>query len=350
MLIVAPALPIVGGQTVQAERLLGRLAEVPGLSVELQPINPQFWPAAQKIKYVRTLVTIPKYILDLILRVRSFDVIHIFSASYFSFVISPTPALAVSKFFGKPTILNYRSGEAEDHFTRWRSAVPTIRKFDKIVVPSGYLVDVFGKFGLQAEAIYNFVETERFNFRQREPFRPVFLSNRNFEAHYNVACVLRAFARIQRSIPEAELIIVGDGPERNALRELAGALELRNFDFRGSVPPAEMPKIYDEADVYLNASSIDNMPNSIIEAFSAGLPVVSTNAGGIPYIVEHDRTGLLSDIDDDAGLAANTLRLFNEAGLAGRLSAEARNEVSRYTWERVSEQWVELYRSLAGKK
>ena len=234
--------------------------------------------------------------------------------------------------------------------TRWRSAVPTIRKFDKIVVPSGYLVDVFGKFGLQAEAIYNFVETEKFSFRQREPFRPVFLSNRNFEAHYNVACVLRAFARIQRSIPEAELIIVGDGPERNALRELAAALELRNFDFRGSVPPAEMPKIYDEADVYLNASSIYNMPNSIIEAFSAGLPVVSTNAGGIPYIVEHDRTGLLSDIDDDAGLAANALRPFNEAGLAGRLSAEARNEVSRYTWERVSEQWVELYRSLAKKR
>ena len=350
MLIVAPALPIVGGQTVQAERLLGRLADVPGLSVELQPINPQFWPAIQKIKYARTLVTLPKYILDLIVRVRSFDVIHIFSASYFSFLISPTPALAVSKLFGKPTILNYRSGEAEDHLTRWRSAVPTIKRFDKIVVPSGYLVDVFGEFGLQAEAIFNFVETKKFNFRRREPLRPVFLSNRNFEAHYNVACVLRAFARIQESIPEAELIIVGDGPERNALRELAADLGLNNIDFRGSVPPAEMPIIYDEADIYLNASSIDNMPNSIIEAFSAGLPVVSTNAGGIPYIVEHERTGLLSGIDDDAGLAFNALRIFDESGLASRLSAEARSEVSRYTWESVSEQWVELYRSLAESK
>lgn len=350
MLIVAPALPIVGGQTVQAERLLERLADVPGLSVELQPINPQFWPAIQRIKYARTLVTIPKYILDLILRVRSFDVIHIFSASYFSFLISPTPALAVSKLFGKLTILNYRSGEAEDHLTRWWSAVPTIKRFDKIVVPSGYLVDVFGKFGLQAEAIFNFVETNKFNFRRREPLRPVFLSNRNFEAHYNVACVLRAFARIQESIPEAELIIVGDGPERDALHALATDLKLRNFVFRGSVPPAEMPAICDEADIYLNASSIDNMPNSIIEAFSAGLPVVSTNAGGIPYIVEHNRTGLLSGINDDAGLAANALRLFDEAGLASRLSAEARTEVSRYTWESVSEQWVGLYRSLAESK
>lgn len=350
VLLVAPALPIVGGQSVQADRLMRRLSEVPGIEVELQPINPQFLPKFQRIKYLRTLLTIPKYIMDLLVRVPSFDVIHIFSASYTSFVISPTPALAVSKLYRKPTILNYRSGEAEDHLRRWRSAVPTIRRFDRIVVPSRYLVDVFSMFGISAEAIFNFVETERFRFRKREPLRPVFLTNRNFEAHYNVACALRSFKGIQAAIAEARLIVVGDGPERTSLHELAGSLGLKGIDFRGSVRPEQMPAVYDEADVYLNASSIDNMPNSIIEAFSAGLPVVSTNAGGIPYIVEHECTGLLSEIDDDEGLARNAIRLFDEPSLAGQLITEARNEVERYTWEKVSDQWIELYRSLAASR
>ncbi|HMO81801.1 MAG TPA: glycosyltransferase family 4 protein [Pyrinomonadaceae bacterium] len=349
VLLVAPILPIVGGQTVQAERLLRRLGSLPKLDVRLQPINPQFAPSLQRIKYLRTLLTWPKYLLDLLRRVRHFDVIHIFSASYLSFLISPLPALATARLFGKPTILNYRSGEAEDHLNRWRSAVPTIRRFDRIVVPSGYLVDVFARFGLEAEAIFNFVDTDRFPFRERRPLRPVFLSNRNFEAHYNVACTLRAFRLIQESIPEAALIVVGDGPERERLRRLSEELELSNVEFRGAVEPDKMAEVYDEADVYLNTSSIDNMPNSIIEAFAAGLPVVSTDAGGIPYIVENERTGLLSGLDEHEALAQNAVRLFRVPGLADGLIAAARTEVERYSWEGVQDKWVGLYRSLVSE-
>ena len=68
-----------------------------------------------------------------------------------------------------------------------------MRMFDRIVVPSRFLVDVFAKFDLQARAIFNFVETEKFKFRDRRPLKPVFLSNRNFEAHYQVGDILRAF-------------------------------------------------------------------------------------------------------------------------------------------------------------
>lgn len=349
VLIVAATLPIVGGQTVQAERLLERLCSVPSLEVDLQPINPEFLPRLQRIKYVRTLVTIPKYVADLLRRVRNYDLIHVFSASYLSFVISPTPALLAAMLYRKKTILHYHSGEAEDHLRHWKSAVPTIRRFDRIVVPSGYLVEVFARFGLEAEAIFNFVDTDRFPFRERHPLRPVFLSNRNFEAHYNVACTLRAFRLIQESIPEAALIVAGDGPERERLRRLSAELEISNIEFRGAVEPDKMAEVYNEADVYLNASSIDNMPNSIIEAFAAGLPVVSTDAGGIPYIVEHERTGLLSGLDEHAALAKNALRLFQEPNLADRLITAARSEVELYSWEGVQDKWVRLYRSLVSE-
>jgi glycosyltransferase involved in cell wall biosynthesis len=348
ILMVAPTLPIVGGQTVQAARLISALAGEPDVTVDLQPINPKFLPGLQKIKYVRTLVTSLKYISDLLLKVPQYDIIHIFSASYSSFMLAPTPAVFVAKLFAKKTILNYRSGEMTDHLTRWRrTALPTIRLFDSIITPSGYLVDEFAKFGLKANSVFNFVDVDMFRFRTRVPLRPAFLSNRNFEAHYNVRCIIRAFAIIQDAIPDASLIVAGDGPERGAIHKLAAELALKNVEFIGKLQPEDMPAVYDKADVYLNSPSIDNMPNSIIEAFACGLPVVSTDAGGIPYIVENGKTGLLVGVDDHEALAREALRLFEDAALADRLIAAARDEVQKYTWQNVRDEWLRTYRELA---
>jgi glycosyltransferase involved in cell wall biosynthesis len=217
-----------------------------------------------------------------------------------------------------------------------------------IVVPSGYLVDVFARFGVAARSIFNFVDVDAIPYRRRGNTRAVFLSNRNFEAHYNVACVLRAFARVQREVPEATLIVAGAGPERDALHALARQLGLRNVDWRGAVPPKEMAQLYNEADVYLNAPSIDNMPNSIIEAYAAGLPIITTDAGGIPYIAEHDRTALVVRSDDDAAMAEAALRILRDTGLAVRLADSGREDcLTKYTWPSVRDEWVQLYSGLA---
>src|SRR5262249_7612199 len=153
----------------------------------------------------------------LLARVYKYDVLHIFSASYASFVIAPTPAILVGKLYRRKVLLNYHSGEAEDHLQRWRSAVPTIRLADTLIVPSDYLVRVFDQFGLTAHTIFNLVDTGKLRFRDRSPLRPVFLSNRNFEVHYGVDRVLRAFKIIQEKFPEAKLDVVGDGSQRRAL-------------------------------------------------------------------------------------------------------------------------------------
>ena len=292
-----------------------------------------------------------KYIFDLFLKIPRHDVIHVFSASYFSFLLYPTPAVLIARLFGKKTILNYRSGEARDHLKTWRrSAIPTMRLFDKIVTPSGYLVDVFAEFGLQAQTIFNFVDTDKFRFRERQPLRPVFLSNRNFEALYNVACVLRAFALIQRTIPEAELIVAGDGEEKEKLYCLAEELNLKNVEFPGRIAQEKMPELYNRADVYLNSPNIDNMPNSVIEAFACGLPVVSTDSGGIPYIVENEETGLLVKTGDCEALAREAIRIVESGELAQKIISQSRQECIKYSWENVRVQWLEIYRTLAEKK
>src|SRR5690606_27227995 len=192
--------------------------------------------------------------------------------------------------------------------------------------PSDYLVGVFATHGIAAQAIGNFVDEDQVVFRERSRLAPRFLSNRNFEAHYNVAAVLRAFAIIQRAHPDARLVVAGDGPQRSELHALAKRLELRNVDFVGPVQPGGMAALYDSADIYLNSPSIDNMPNSVIEAFAAGLPVVSTDAGGIPFIVRHEENGLLVSVDDHEGLAREALRLLDDEALSASIARAARSE------------------------
>ena len=350
VLVVAPALDILGGQAVQAARLLEQLRAEPALAVGFLPINPEFprplrrW---QAVKYVRSIRTTVLYWLRLLREVRRYDVLHVFSASYLSFYMSPMPAVLVGKLFGKRVVLNYRSGEAEDHLRRWPVARRLLRLPDTIVVPSGYLVAVFAQFGLAARAIYNIVETARFRFRARTSLRPVFFANRNLEPMYNVACVLRAFALVQARYPEASLTIAGDGSERARLEQLARALNLKHVTFTGRVAPERMYELYDAADIYLNASEIDNMPGSLIEAYAAGLPVVTTDAGGIPYILTDGETGLLVRRGDHAALAAAAVRLLEDDALAAHITAQARRACERYSWPAVRGEWLKLYHELA---
>jgi len=351
VLVVAATPDWPGGQSVQAARLLDGLAQEPGVEAELLPIHPRLPGALQllhEIKYVRTVVFNIAYIALLLLRLPRFDVVHVFSASYFSFLITPAPAVLIAKLYGKPVLLNYHSGEAEDHLRRWpRSTKLIFRLVDRVVVPSRYLVGVFARFGIEAEAVSNTAPLERFAFRERRPLRPTLLSSRNLESLYNVADTLRAFALIERRAPDARLIVAGDGRERARLRALAAELGLKRVEFVGAAPPDRMPELYDRADIFVNSSLVDNMPLSLIEAFACGLAVVSSNAGGIPHIVADGETGLLSPCGDYEALAANVIRLLEDRRLAASLISRARAACRQYTWEAARGSWLRIYMELA---
>lgn len=351
VLVAAPSLDIYGGQALMAARLIERLREEPTLEVAFQPHNPRLprgfgW--LQRIKYLRTLATVVAYFVMLAGRAWRYDIIHIFTASYYSYLLSAVPALLVAKAYGKRTILNYRSGEAEDHLKGWPSAARTCRWADRIVVPSGFLVDVFARFGLRAEAIFNTIEIDRFHFRERRPLRPRFVSARLLEPLYNVACALRAFALVQAHRPEAQLVIAADGSERNKLGQLARELNLQHASFIGKIDYQRMPGLLDASDIYLNANDLDNMPSSLIECMAAGVAVVSTNAGGIPYVVTNEQTGLLVACNDHEAMAHAAIRLLEDEELAAAISNRARREAEKYQWSAVRDEWLGLYQQLAG--
>ncbi len=348
---VAPSLGLLGGQSIQAARLLEGLKEAPEVVAELFPSNPALpgpLRQLQQIKYARTIVNTLALIILMLIRLPRYDIVQVYAASYFSFFLVPTPAVLIAKLYGKRVIMHYHSGEAEDHLSHWYwMAAPIIRLADVTIAPSGYLVDVFARFGLRARAIFNIARADMYSFRERRPFRPVFLTTRSHEPLYNVACVLRAFALIQRRYPEAALTVGGDGWQRPQLEQLASDLGLRNTVFTGRIPFDRMPAVYDAHDIYLMGNDIDNMPNSITECFAAGLPVVTTNAGGVPYIVKHEKTGLMVQCGDYKSLADNAIRLVEDQGLAAGIARRAREECARYTWPLVKGQWLAVYSALA---
>ncbi|NNE97651.1 MAG: glycosyltransferase family 4 protein [Pyrinomonadaceae bacterium] len=350
--VVAPSMEVLGGQSIQANRLIDAFAKDEEIELTLIPNNPRlkYFSFIQNIRILRTLATSIKFWWLLATRLAAYDLVHVFSSGTTSYVISTLPPLFVSKFFGKHVILDYHTGEAEEHLRNWGwLATSSMREFDAIVVPSQFLVDVFAEFKLKAESIFNFVEAEKFIFRKRETLKPAFLSNRTFEKHYNVASTLRAFKKIQEKYSDAQLIVAGFGNEEAELVALARELDLKNVEFIGKVSQDEMPSVYDSADIYLNSSVVDNMPLSIIEAFSCGLPVVSSNAGGIPYIVEDGETGLLAHKNDHAALAQQACKLLENRELARKIIEKAHKECVKYRWSKIRYKWRSLYLDLLNR-
>lgn len=349
--IVAPSIGILGGQAVQAARLLRSWEDDPDVRAWLVPINPappRSLAFAVKIRYLRTLVTQLLYWPLLMRELRRADVVHVFSASHFSFFLAPLPAVLIAKLFGKPVVMNYRSGQAPDHLARSLVARATLRAVDANAVPSRFLRDVFARFGITSEIVPNIVDVDRFRFRARERLRPRVVSTRNFEALYNLPCTLRAFRLVQDRYPDATLTLVGAGSRDAALRRLVDELQLQHVTFAGRVPPDEIWRYYADADLYLQTPDIDNMPSSVLEAFASGCPVVSTNAGGVPAILTDGLHGLLVPCGDAQAAAQAMLRLLDDPAFARSVADAAFETCAHYRWPNVRAEWTALYRRVAG--
>jgi L-malate glycosyltransferase len=350
LLVIGPSMDILGGQAVQVRRLLGILEDVDGLDVTFLPINPQpprpfLW--VLSVRGLRTVVTFAQYIVRLAWTIPRHEVLHIFSAGLTSYALWTVPALLIGRLWRKKIILNYHDGQGDQHLREWRTAKPTIALADRLVTPSGFLVDVFRNHGMQARSIVNIIDTSRFVYRKRRKLRPIFMTNRILEPLYNVECILRAFSIIQKSYPDATLTIAHDGCSKPSLEKMARELKLENTRFIGRVPHEKVTELYDAADIYLTSPNIDNMPVSLLECFAAGLPIVATKVGGIPYVATDRESALLVDKNDYEALAARSMELLENEDLVEHITNGGLEAVKRYHPAPVREQWSALYRELA---
>jgi glycosyltransferase involved in cell wall biosynthesis len=343
-MLLAAGLDILGGHGVEAGLLISGLGDM-GYRVRFLPINPRF-PAGlgwlRRVPYARTVLNQAVYLPSLA-SFRRADVVHVFSASYWSFLLAPAPAILAARALGKRVILHYHSGEAEDHLARWgRRVHPFLRLAHEIVVPSEFLREVFSRHGYRVRVIPNIVDESSFAYRPRTPLGPSLLSTRNLEPYYRVDVTLQAFALLRALRPDATLTIAGTGSQEDSLRRHAAALD-GSVRFVGRVEPEDMPKLLDRCDVFVNSSVVDNQPVSILEAFAAGLPVVTTPTGGIKEMVKDEETGLVVAAEQPEAMARALARLLSNQDRALAMAERARAEVRKYTWPKVREAWAAAY-------
>ena len=343
VLIVAPTPPPYGGMALQARALVERLRG-DGIDAEHLPTNPCVPPPIAKVKGVRTVVQSVLFLLRLTRALRRVRVVHLLAASHWYFVLRVAPTVILGKLFRRRVILNYRGGEAPEFFARFSWIVlPILRWADAIVVPSIYLQRLFDAHGFRAVIIANFVDQERFRYRHRDRLRPRLLVTRSLEPLYNVKMALDAFAIIHRKYPDAAIDIVGAGSEEATLREWVRQQGLTSVRFHGAVPNDQIPGFLANADILLNPTNADNMPLNLLEAFASGVPVVTTNVGGIPDLLGSVAAAMLVDPNDAAAMAEKIDELLRRPELAERMARQARSLCEQTSWRRVGRLWRDVY-------
>jgi glycosyltransferase involved in cell wall biosynthesis len=321
-------------------RLLEKLLIGDGHDVRFVASNLAFprWLAwAGRLPGIRTAVRSGLLWMELWRQVRQVEVVHILAASWFYFWAAVTPAVVLGRLYGRRIVLNYRGGEARQFFGRWGWAVkPVLRLADVITVPSRFLAGVFQDcLSLEVSIVPNILNNSEFRYRQRTAFQPKMLVTRHLEKIYDVETVLRAFGSVQKQYPEAFLWVAGTGSEREQLQNWVSEWRLKNVRFLGHVPHEDLPGIYDQCDILLNGSRVDNFPGALVEASAAGLVVVSTAAGGIPAMYEDGKTALLVEPGDWQGLALAVTKVLQSPFLGSRLTSRAATLVQACDWQEV---------------
>lgn len=345
--LVGPLPPAAGGMANQT-RQLAELLSAAQASVHTVQSNAPYRPAwAGRLVFARALFRLVPYLFALWRVAGKVDLMHIMANSGWAWHLVAAPAIWIARLRKVPVVVNYRGGEAKSFLTRSHSLVRcSMDRVAVLAVPSRFLQEVFSSFGMPSKIVPNIIDLSRFYPAAATRSNTAHLVvARSLEPLYDNETALRAFLMVIRKCPYARLTIAGTGPEEARLRDLVAQLGLTDLvRFAGRLDREAMADLYRQADVMINPSLADNMPNSVLESMASGVPVVSTNVGGIPFIVQDGLTAMLVAPGDAEAMAAATLNLIQDRMLWQRLSLAGIAEVRRYTWEQVAPVLAEIYR------
>lgn len=355
--LVGPLPPPSGGMANQTLQL-AKLLRAEGAQVEVIQVNRPYSPAwIGRLKGLRALFRLVPYLISLWRASSRVDLFHVMANSGWSWHLFAAPAIWIAKITGTPIVVNYRGGEAGEFFDKAFSVVkPSLDRVDAIVVPSGFLESVFQNRGYAPLIVPNIIDLSRFSIEKNKaaglaPDFPNILVARNLEPIYDNATVLRAFQIVRSTLPAARLIIAGSGPERQMLESLSVELGVSEaVSFTGRVENENMASLYYSATLMVNPSLADNMPISVLEALASGVPVVSTNVGGVPYLVEHDKTALLFPPQDPAAMAEAILAVLTNPEKANRMKVAGVELASQFIWPKVSVRLLDVYERVLARK
>lgn len=348
--LIGPLPPPSGGMANQTQQL-ARLLAAEGVAVEVVQVNSPYRPSwAGKMWGLRALFRLVPYLAKLWTCAGRVDLFHIMANSGWAWHFFAAPAVWVASSRGTPVIVNYRGGEADSFFeAQFRWVKPTLARTSIVVVPSGFLEAVFAKRAVRTQIVPNIIDLSRFWPAEGRVRGCHLIVTRNLEDIYDLPTALRAFAAIRRARPDARLTVAGSGPKLGELQKLCVELQVADaVHFTGRLENDNIAELYRDADLLLNPSLADNMPISLLEAMASGVPIVSTNVGGIPYLVEHGSNAMLVPPCQPDTMAASALRVLSDQALTEHLRASGLEMASHYTWPKVSKKLFDAYSTAMG--
>jgi len=218
------------------------------------------------------------------------------------------------------------------------------------VSPSRYLVEAVEQRGFSAKLIPNTIQVAEYAFIERKALRPRLLYVRAFAGLYNPQMGLHVLKALLVDFPEAKICMVG--PDKDGTlgecRQLAETLGIEDHArFPGRLTKPEWHKLSEDYDIFINTTNKDNTPVSVIEAMALGLPVVSTNPGGVPFLIDDGQDGLLVECSDTDAMVSKIRFLLQHPEQAVAISRSARSKVEAFDWSVVLPQWDSLIRQVS---
>jgi glycosyltransferase involved in cell wall biosynthesis len=289
-----------------------------------------------------------------ITRWRSYDLAVIDLYSGRAFIIGEVLSMAL-KALRRPFVFVLRGGALPEYSARHpRRVKACLERAALVVAPSPYLLGEMPSFAqthfAQMQLIPNALDLTSYELRIRKSAKPRLIWLRSFHEIYNPALAPKAVALLVKEFPDIHLTMIGRDKGDGSLghtRAIASSLGVADrIDFVDGVPKSQVPMWLSRGDIFLNTTNVDNTPVSVLEAFACGLCVVSTNVGGVPYLLEHEQDALLVQRDDPKAMASAVRRLLLEPALAERLSRAGHEKAERFDWSLIMPQWESLFSML----
>jgi glycosyltransferase involved in cell wall biosynthesis len=264
-------------------------------------------------------------------------------------------AEAVARLLGwlrKPIILTLHGGNLPEFAAQHPERVRRLLRSAAVVTtPSGYLCERLKAYRDDIAIIPNPIELDKYVYRLRERPAPKLIWLRAFHAVYQPEMALRVASMLCGDYPVLELVMIGPDKGDGTLQRVEAMVREmgleRQVKIIGAVAKEDVPRWLDSADILLNTTTIDNTPLSVIEAMACALCVISTNVGGVPYLVRDGVNGLLVESGDAAAMADAVRRVLSEDGMAARLSSAGREKAAGFDWSAVLPMWIGVIEGLA---
>jgi glycosyltransferase involved in cell wall biosynthesis len=211
------------------------------------------------------------------------------------------------------------------------------------IAPSGYLKYEFEIKGYKTLLIPNVIPILNYSFKERKKITPKLLYVRAFASIYNPTMAIEVLKELKKIYPEAILCMIGpdkDGTLKD-VKHLINTYDLQDsVEITGVLPKKEWHEKSKDFDIFINTTNVDNTPISVIEAMALGLPVVSTNVGGLPYLIDNDKDGVLVDKEQPMLMANGIHKIIEEN--KSSFAKKARSKVENFDWSVVRNQWLKL--------